>query len=47
VGHPASQTGLVMAKIFRAGEHWTLRTIGEGIPAKVPSESVEALRAFL
>ena len=41
------QTGLVMAKIFRDGETWKLRAIGEGIPVKVPTESVEALRPFL
>jgi stress response protein SCP2 len=41
------QTGLVMAKIFRDGEQWRLRAIGEGIAVKVPTESVEALRPFL
>jgi stress response protein SCP2 len=41
------QTGLAMAKIFRDGEQWRLRAIGEGIAAKIPSESVEALRPFL
>jgi len=42
-----SQTGLVMAKLFRDGEQWTLRAIGEGIAVKIPTESVEALRPFL
>jgi len=42
-----SQTGLAMAKLFRDGEQWRLRAIGEGIAVKVPTESVEALRAFL
>ncbi|MCW2796702.1 TerD family protein [Nocardioides sp.] len=42
-----SQTGLVMAKIFRDGEQWRLRAIGEGIAVKVPTESVEALRPYL
>lgn len=41
------QTGLVMATIFRDGDHWTIRAIGEGIAAKIPSESIEALRPFL
>ena len=41
------QTGMVMASIFRDGEQWRLRAIGEGIAVTVPSESVEALRAFL
>ncbi len=41
------QTGLAMAKIFRDGDQWKLRAIGEGIAVKVPSESVDALRPFL
>ena len=41
------QTGLVLAKIFRDGEHWKLRAIGEGIAVKIPTESVEALRPYL
>jgi stress response protein SCP2 len=41
------QTGLAMAKIFRDGEQWKLRAIGEGIAVKIPTESVEALRPFL
>ncbi len=45
--HGVRQTGLVMVKIFRDGDQWKLRAIGEGIPAKVPSESVEAMKAFL
>jgi len=36
-----------MLKIFRDGEQWRLRAIGEGIPAKIPTESVEAMKAFL
>jgi tellurium resistance protein TerZ len=41
------QTGLVMAKIFRDGEQWRLRAIGEGIAVKIPTESLEALRPYL
>ena len=41
------QTGLAMARLFRDGEQWRLRAIGEGIAVKVPTESVEALRPFL
>jgi tellurium resistance protein TerZ len=41
------ETGLVMAKLFRDGEQWRLRAIGEGIAVKVPTESVEALRPYL
>jgi tellurium resistance protein TerZ len=42
-----SQTGLVLAKLFRDGDRWRLRAIGEGIAVKIPTESVEALRPFL
>jgi stress response protein SCP2 len=45
--HGVPETGLVMLKIFRDGEQWRLRAIGEGIPAKIPTESVEAMKAFL
>lgn len=41
------QTGLAMAKIYRDGEQWRLRALGEGIAVKVPSDSVRALRPFL
>lgn len=41
------ETGLVMAKLFRDGEQWRLRAIGEGIAVTVPTESVPALRPFL
>jgi tellurium resistance protein TerZ len=41
------QTGLAMAKIFRDGDQWWLRAIGEGIEVTMPTESVEALRPFL
>jgi tellurium resistance protein TerZ len=44
------QTGMAMAKLFRdsadAGQ-WRIRAIGEGIAAKVPTESVAVLRRFL
>ena len=41
------QTGMAMAKIFRDGDQWRIRAIGEGIAVKIPTESVEALRPFL
>lgn len=44
------ETGMVMAKLFRDGDHggqWRLRAIGEGIAAKIPTESVAALRPYL
>lgn len=40
-------TGVVMAKIFRVGDQWRLRAIGEGIAAKSPSEAAESARPFL
>ena len=42
-----SQTGMVMAKIFRDGEQWKLRAIGEGIAVTIPTKSVAALRPYL
>jgi tellurium resistance protein TerZ len=36
-----------MAKLFRDGEGWRLRALGEGIAVKVPTESVKALRPYL
>ena len=42
-----SQTGLVLAKLVRDGEQWTLKALGQGIDAKIPTESVNALRPFL
>lgn len=41
------ETGMVMAMLIRGGDHWTLRAMGQGIPAKIPSESIEALKPFL
>ena len=40
-------TGMVMATMVRDGDQWRLRAVGEGIAAKIPTESVLALRAFL
>lgn len=41
------ETGLVMATLFRDGDQWRLRAIGEGIAVTIPTESVDKLRAFL
>jgi stress response protein SCP2 len=41
------RTGLVMAKLFRDGEQWRLKAIGQGIAVTVPTESVDALTRFL
>ena len=50
------QTGLVMAKLVRGGaqgdrgeqgDRWTFHAIGQGIDARLPTESVAALRPFL
>jgi tellurium resistance protein TerZ len=43
----APETGMAMAKLFRDGEQWRLKAIGEGIAVKVPTESVEALRPYV
>ncbi len=43
-------TGMVLAKLHRDPAHpdrWQLRAIGEGIRAKIPTESVDVLRRFL
>lgn len=40
-------TGAVMAKVFRVGDQWRLKAIGEGISAKSPAEAAEALRPLL
>jgi stress response protein SCP2 len=42
-----SQTGVVMARIFRDGDAWRLRAIGDGIDLTRPSDSVAALRPYL
>lgn len=41
------ETGLVMARFVRDGDHWTLRAIGEGIAVKVPTEAVDKLGRYL
>jgi stress response protein SCP2 len=40
-------TGMVLATMVRDGDQWRLRAVGQGIDAKIPTESVDALRAFL
>ena len=41
------RTGLVMAKLFRDGEQWRLKAIGEGVAITVPTESLDRLTRFL
>jgi tellurium resistance protein TerZ len=41
------QTGVVLATLSRDGAGWRLRAVGEGIAARVPTESVDALRRFV
>ena len=41
------RTGLVMATLFRDGEHWRLRAIGQGVAVTVPTDSIDALTRFL
>lgn len=40
-------TGVVMAKMFKDGEQWRLRAIGEGIAVKIPTDGLDALQPFL
>jgi tellurium resistance protein TerZ len=41
------ETGLVMAKLFRSGDGWRLRAIGEGIAITTPTDRLDALRRYL
>lgn len=41
------ETGVVMARISRQGDGWTLRAVGEGIAVKIPTESERALKRLL
>ncbi|MFN8196616.1 MAG: TerD family protein [Nocardioidaceae bacterium] len=41
------ETGIVMAVLVRDGDGWRLRAVGDGIPVKVPTEAVDALRPYL
>ncbi|MEE2030559.1 TerD family protein [Rhodococcus chondri] len=40
-------TGMVMAKVYRAGGEWKLQAVGEGIQAKHPGEAAPQLGRFL
>lgn len=41
------ETGLVMAKLVRDGDSWTMRAIGTGVALKTPTDSMERLLPFL
>ncbi|MCF6379206.1 TerD family protein [Nocardioides KLBMP 9356] len=41
------ETGLVMAKLSRAGDDWTLTAIGTGVALKTPTDSIDALLPFV
>ena len=41
------ETGVVLAKILRDGDHWRLRAIGAGVRVTKPNDSVTALARFL
>ena len=41
------ETGVVMARIVRDGEGWTLRAVAEGIAVKLPTDSERALKRLL
>ncbi len=40
-------TGIVMAKVFRAGSGWKLQAMGEGMAARHPGEAVKQVERFL
>jgi tellurium resistance protein TerZ len=42
-----SQTGMVMAKLVRAGDGWSLVAIGEGVAVTVPTEAIAKVRRFV
>jgi stress response protein SCP2 len=41
------RTGFMMAKMFRDGDGWRLKAIGQGIAVTVPTESLDALARFV
>ncbi len=41
------ETGLVMAKLVRDGDAWTLHAIGAGIALKTPTDSIESLLPYV
>jgi stress response protein SCP2 len=41
------QTGIVMAKLVRVGDGWSLHAIGEGVSVTVPTQSLGALRPYV
>lgn len=41
------RTGLVMATLFRDGDQWRLRAVGQGVAVTVPTKSLDALTRFL
>ena len=41
------RTGLVMATLFRDGDRWRLRAIGQGVAVTVPTESLDVLARFV
>jgi stress response protein SCP2 len=41
------ETGVVLARISRDGEGWTLKALGEPVPVKIPTESEKALARLL
>ena len=41
------ETGLVMARLVRAGDGWALHAIGAGIALKTPTDDIESLAAYV
>jgi tellurium resistance protein TerZ len=40
------ETGLVMARLVRSGDGWTLHAIGAGVPLKTPTDDISALLPY-
>ena len=40
------RTGFLMASMVREGDHWLLKTIGQGVAVTVPTESLDVLGRF-
>ncbi len=47
MGSGLNYTGMVMAKVYRAGSEWKLQALGEGMQAKHPGEAAPQLGRFV
>jgi tellurium resistance protein TerZ len=42
----SSQTGLVLAKLSRSADGWTMTAIGDGVPVTVPTDAIPKLLTY-